>query len=133
MEKKIHVLFIYFQTLDIVENDDIQTQISIFYEHRDEDFDDFMQRYDNIKMELEYPLWFFLCQYEWKQEIYLQITFWIHHFIKNPRNVSSDFFKTYLKINIHRGCVQYFLLIFKWTQESLVYLRLVILFSCYES
>ena len=42
--------------LDALENnplEELQTQLKVFYEHRDEDFDEFAQRFDNIRLELD--------------------------------------------------------------------------------
>jgi diaphanous 2 len=42
--------------LDPLENnplEELQTQLKVFYEHRDEDFDEFAQRFDNIRLELD--------------------------------------------------------------------------------
>ena len=33
--------------------EELQTQLKVFYEHRDEDFDEFAQRFDNIRLELD--------------------------------------------------------------------------------
>ena len=42
--------------MEQVDHEEVRTQVSIFHEHKDEDNDDFSQRYDNIRFELEYPL-----------------------------------------------------------------------------
>ena len=42
--------------LDSLENnplEEMQVQLKVFYEHRDEDFDEFAQRFDNIRLELD--------------------------------------------------------------------------------
>lgn len=42
--------------LDALEDDDsdeLQTQLKVFYEHKEEDFDEFAQRFDNIRLELD--------------------------------------------------------------------------------
>ena len=33
--------------------DDLQTQLKVFTEQRDDDYDEFCQRYDNVKLELD--------------------------------------------------------------------------------
>merc|ERR1719458_1458964 len=42
--------------LDALEDDnsdELQTQLKVFYEHKEEDFDEFAQRFDNIRLELD--------------------------------------------------------------------------------
>ena len=42
--------------LEALENDkgeDLQTQLKVFNEHKEEDFDEFAQRFDNIRLELD--------------------------------------------------------------------------------
>jgi diaphanous 2 len=42
--------------LDALESDDgeeLQTQLKVFEEHKEEDFDEFAQRFDNIRLELD--------------------------------------------------------------------------------
>ncbi len=41
--------------LEVVENDEVKTQVNIFLEHKEEDAEEFSHRYDNVQMELEYP------------------------------------------------------------------------------
>jgi len=38
------------------ESSELQTQINLFYEHKDEDAEEFSHRYDNIRFLMEYPL-----------------------------------------------------------------------------
>ena len=41
---------------EALENDkgeDLQTQLKVFNEHKEEDFDEFAQRFDNIRLELD--------------------------------------------------------------------------------
>ena len=42
--------------LEVVENDEVKTQVNIFSEHKEEDAEEFSHRYDNVRMEMEYPL-----------------------------------------------------------------------------
>ena len=37
------------ESLDRNPSDELQLQLKVFYEHRDEDFDEFAQRFDNIR------------------------------------------------------------------------------------
>ena len=42
--------------IDSLEDDateELQVQLKVFYSHRDEDFDEFAQRFDNIRLELD--------------------------------------------------------------------------------
>ena len=39
----------------MVPNEEVKTQVNIFLEHRDEDAEELSHRYDNIRIELEYP------------------------------------------------------------------------------
>ncbi|KAL5011351.1 hypothetical protein ScPMuIL_009902 [Solemya velum] len=41
--------------LDTQEDEELKTHLKIFYEHQEEDYDEFSHRYDNVRMELEYP------------------------------------------------------------------------------
>ncbi|CAG5134080.1 unnamed protein product, partial [Candidula unifasciata] len=41
--------------LDNQEDDELKTHVHIFHEHKDEDMEEFSHRYDNIRMEMEYP------------------------------------------------------------------------------
>lgn len=34
-------------------SEELRVQLKVFYEHRDEDFDEFAQRFDNIRLELD--------------------------------------------------------------------------------
>jgi len=38
------------------ESSELQTQINLFYEHKDEDAEEFSHRYDNIRLLMEYLL-----------------------------------------------------------------------------
>ncbi|XP_041359687.1 protein diaphanous homolog 2-like isoform X2 [Gigantopelta aegis] len=42
-------------TLDVQGDDELRTHINIFHEHKEEDFEEFSHRYDNVRMELEEP------------------------------------------------------------------------------
>ena len=44
-----------FQFLDTQEDEELRTHLNIFHEHKEEDLEEFSHRYDNIRMELEYP------------------------------------------------------------------------------
>ena len=46
------------QFLDMQEDEELRTHLNIFHEHKDEDLEEFSHRYDNIRMELEYPCLF---------------------------------------------------------------------------
>ena len=46
-------LFDVLETLEKNTSEELQTQLKVFYEHRDEDFDEFAQRFDNIRLELD--------------------------------------------------------------------------------
>jgi len=39
--------------LDGNSSEELQTQLAVFYEHKEEDFDEFAQRFDNIRLELD--------------------------------------------------------------------------------
>merc|ERR550519_1836284 len=39
--------------LDGNSSDELQTQLKVFYDHKEEDFDEFAQRFDNIRLELD--------------------------------------------------------------------------------
>ncbi len=41
--------------LEVVENDEVKTQVNVFSEHKEEDAEEFSHRYDNVRMEMEYP------------------------------------------------------------------------------
>ena len=41
------------ETLDQDATEELQLQLKVFYENRDEDFDEFAQRFDNIRLELD--------------------------------------------------------------------------------
>ncbi|KAL8577404.1 hypothetical protein ACOMHN_060226 [Nucella lapillus] len=41
--------------LDMQEDEELRTHLNIFHEHKEEDMEEFSHRYDNIRMELEYP------------------------------------------------------------------------------
>ena len=43
------------QFLDVQDEEEFKTHLCIFYEHTEEDFEEFSHRYDNIRMEFEYP------------------------------------------------------------------------------
>ena len=45
--------FPIFQNLDSNSSEELRVQLKVFYEHRDEDFDEFGQRFDNIRLELD--------------------------------------------------------------------------------
>ena len=40
----------------MVENEEVKTQVHVFSEHKEEDAEEFSHRYDNIRIEMEYPL-----------------------------------------------------------------------------
>lgn len=40
------------------EDEELRTHLNIFHEHKEEDLEEFSHRYDNIRMELEYPCLF---------------------------------------------------------------------------
>ena len=42
-----------FPPLDQDATEELQLQLKVFYENRDEDFDEFAQRFDNIRLELD--------------------------------------------------------------------------------
>ena len=42
-----------FQTLKLNSSEDLQLQLNIFNEYREVDFDEFAQRFDNIRLELD--------------------------------------------------------------------------------
>ena len=42
--------------LETVENEEVKTQVHVFSEHKEEDAEEFSHRYDNIRIEMEYPL-----------------------------------------------------------------------------
>ena len=44
------------QVLETVENEEVKTQVHVFSEHKEEDAEEFSHRYDNIRIEMEYPL-----------------------------------------------------------------------------
>ena len=44
-----------FQGLELVPSEEVKTQVNIFLEHKDEDAEELSHRYDNIRIELEYP------------------------------------------------------------------------------
>ena len=44
------------QGLERVESEEVKTQVTVFLEHKDEDAEELSHRYDNIRIELEYPL-----------------------------------------------------------------------------
>lgn len=48
-------LFDIFQELRDLENDDLNVQLDIFEEHRDDDSAEFQQRFTDIKINFEYP------------------------------------------------------------------------------
>jgi hypothetical protein len=41
------------QSLEQDASEELQLQLKVFYDHRDEDFDEFAQRFDNIRLELD--------------------------------------------------------------------------------
>ena len=43
------------QVLETVENEEVKTQVHVFSEHKEEDAEEFSHRYDNIRIEMEYP------------------------------------------------------------------------------
>lgn len=43
----------YFQNMEEDANEDLATQLKIFKEHKDEDFEEFIQRFDNVRLELD--------------------------------------------------------------------------------
>lgn len=57
----MYVCVLAWQWLDVQEDEELKTHINIFHEHKDEDLEEFSHRYDNIRMELEYPLFFSVC------------------------------------------------------------------------
>ena len=46
-------MFFFLKTLEKNTSEELQTQLKVFYEHRDEDFDEFAQRFDSIRLELD--------------------------------------------------------------------------------
>ena len=42
-----------FQSLEQDATEELQLQLKVFQDHRDEDFDEFAQRFDNIRLELD--------------------------------------------------------------------------------
>ena len=51
---KVYV-FVYIQTLDSQIDDELRTHLQIFHDHTDEDYEEFSHRYDNARLEFEYP------------------------------------------------------------------------------
>lgn len=51
-------LFDIFQEFRDLENDDLNVQLDIFEEYRDDDFVEFQQRFIDIKINFEYFLYF---------------------------------------------------------------------------
>ena len=56
------------QGLIHVDNYEVQTQVNVFNEHKDEDAEEFIHRYDDIRLNMEYPfdevfvqLWPMVC------------------------------------------------------------------------
>jgi len=45
----------FLQNLKGLGNDEIKTQIRIFADHKEEDAEELSHRYDNIRLEMEYP------------------------------------------------------------------------------
>ena len=43
------------QFLDMQDDEELRTHLNIFHEHKEEDLEEFSHRYDNIRMEIEYP------------------------------------------------------------------------------
>ena len=43
----------FLQTLDDNNSEELQLHLKVFYEHKEEDFDEFAQRFDNIRLELD--------------------------------------------------------------------------------
>ena len=43
----------FFQSLENDASEELQLQLKVFQDHRDEDFDEFAQRFDNIRLELD--------------------------------------------------------------------------------
>ena len=43
------------QFLDMQEDEELRTHLNIFHAHKEEDLEEFSHRYDNVRMELEYP------------------------------------------------------------------------------
>ena len=39
----------------MVDNEEVKTQVHVFSEHKEEDAEEFSHRYDNIRIEMEYP------------------------------------------------------------------------------
>ena len=47
---------VWLKELEKVDNEEVKTQVNVFHEHKEEDAEEFSHRYDNIRIELEYPL-----------------------------------------------------------------------------
>ena len=45
--------YLFFQSLENDASEELQLQLKVFQDHRDEDFDEFAQRFDNIRLELD--------------------------------------------------------------------------------
>ena len=44
-----------YQGLEKVDNEEVKTQVHVFHEHKEEDAEEFHHRYDNIRIDWEYP------------------------------------------------------------------------------
>ena len=48
----------------------MRTQVNVFHEHKEEDSEEFSHRYDNVRIEFEYPLLFLPVFDEHENEFY---------------------------------------------------------------